>query len=197
MPRITADTVTEHVARQEQAVFDAAIALFVERGYAAVTLADIAAKVGLARNSLYRYFPDKASILLRWYRAEMPVQTTRSVALLAGDEPPATRILRWTYAQIDYAREPEHILLAALGQTATLLPPEALAELGQSHQQLMAPFRAALAEAGLTGAELEAAAELIWALVVAQAERELRIGDDPAGRRHLNTVISTLTTAPS
>lgn len=59
------------LARQEQAVFDAAIALFTDRGYGAVTLADIAAEVGLARNSLYRYFPDKAAILLRWYRTEL------------------------------------------------------------------------------------------------------------------------------
>ncbi len=33
MPRISAASVAEHVARQEQAVFDAAISLFTERGY--------------------------------------------------------------------------------------------------------------------------------------------------------------------
>ena len=39
MPRITAGSVAEHVAHQEQAVFDAAIALFTEHGYSHVTLA--------------------------------------------------------------------------------------------------------------------------------------------------------------
>ena len=77
MPRITAGSVAEHVAQQERAVFDAAIALFTERGYSAVTLGDIAKEVGLARNSLYRYFPTKASILLRWYAEESTMQRKR------------------------------------------------------------------------------------------------------------------------
>lgn len=192
MPRITADSVAEHVAQQEQAVFDAAIGLFVERGYSAVTLGDIAAQVGLARNSLYRYFPDKASILLRWYRAEMPVQTARSAELLAGGDPPSDRLLRWADAQIDYARLPEHTLIAALGEVAPGLPAEALAELAESHAQLLAPLVATLAEVGLSGDDLDAAQELIWGLIVAQAQRELRIGDDPAGRRVLAAAIGAI-----
>jgi AcrR family transcriptional regulator len=194
MPRITADSVAEHVAHQQQAVFDAAIGLFVERGYGAVTLADIAAQVGLARNSLYRYFPDKASILLRWYRAEMPAQAARSAELLVGDDAPADRILRWAAAQIDYARQPEHALIAALGEVTPGLAPDVLAELAESHTQLVAPFVATLAEAGLSGDDLDAAQELIWGLIVAQAQRELRIGDDPAGRRHLAAAIRAIGT---
>ena len=75
MPRISADTIAEHVARQEAAVLDAAVRLFVERGYREVGLADIAAEVGLARSSLYRYVPDKAHLLVQWYRREVPAQT--------------------------------------------------------------------------------------------------------------------------
>lgn len=192
MPRITADSVAEHVAQQEQAVFDAAIGLFVERGYGSVTMGDISAEVGLARNSLYRYFPDKASILLRWYRAEVPVQAVRSAELLAGTEPPSARILRWAGAQIDYARQPEHALIAAIGEAAPGLPPEVLAELAESHDLLLAPLGAALGEAGLAGVDLDAAQELIWGLIVVQAQRELRLGDDPVGRRHLAAAIGAL-----
>ena len=63
MPRITGSNIVEHVAAQEQAVFDAAIGLFTEQGVSNVTTADIATEVGLARTSLYRYFPTKASIV--------------------------------------------------------------------------------------------------------------------------------------
>src|SRR5690606_10118161 len=74
VPRISAESVAAHVARQEAAVLDAAVRLFSERGYSEVTIGDIAAEVGLARNSLYRYFPDKDHILLAWFRRELPGQ---------------------------------------------------------------------------------------------------------------------------
>ena len=192
MPRITAGSVAEHVAHQEQAVFDAAIALFTEHGYSHVTLADIAKEVGLARNSLYRYFPTKASILMRWYANEMPTQIQRSADLLEGDGAPADRITRWADAQIDYAHRPEHRLIAALGDLAGDLGPDARNELTASHQQLMAPFLDTLAEAGLTGAELTATADLIWNAVLTQARRELESGDDPDGRTVLTRCINSL-----
>ncbi len=192
MPRITAGSVAEHVAHQERAVFDAAIALFTERGYAAVTLADIAKEVGLARNSLYRYFPTKASILLRWYCNEMPFQIQRSADLLAGADAPEARIDRWAMAQIDYAHHPEHRLIAALGEATGNLDPAARAEFAASHQQLMAPFNAALATAGLSGPELTATADLIWNAVLTQARRELVDGPDPDGRAVLTRCIHAL-----
>lgn len=192
MPRITAGSVAEHVAQQERAVFDAAIALFVERGYSAVTLGDIAKEVGLARNSLYRYFPTKASILLRWYAEELPVQAARSHELLAGDGPPARRIDRWAAAQLDYAQQPEHRLLAAVGEAAADLDPEDRALLAASHDQLLAPLRAALADAGLDGAALAATADQLWGAVLVQSRRELEVGTDPVGRAVLTRSIDAL-----
>lgn len=192
MPRITAGSVAEHVAHQEQAVFDAAIALFTEHGYSHVTLTDIAKEVGLARNSLYRYFPTKASILMRWYANEMPAQIQRSADLLGGDASPPDRIERWAAAQIDYAHRPEHRLIAALGEAAGDLSADERVELAASHEQLMAPLLAALAEGGLAGSELTATADLIWNAVLTQARRELDTGDDPGGRAVLTRCIDAL-----
>ena len=44
MPRIKADNIAEHVAQQRAAVLDAAVRLFVERGFSEVGLADVAAE---------------------------------------------------------------------------------------------------------------------------------------------------------
>lgn len=192
MPRITAGSVAEHVARQERAVFDAAIGLFVERGYKAVTLGDIARAVGLARNSLYRYFPTKASILMRWWAEELPAQIQRSIDLLSGDDPPPVRIGRWAAAQIDYALRPEHRLVAALADAAGDLDAADRTVLAASHDQLMAPFHAALAEAGVPEPEQAAAADLIWNAVLGQARRELGTGEDPDGRAVLARCIGAL-----
>ena len=59
MPKITGDSIAEHVAAQETAVIGATVALFAERGAVNVTMADIAGEVGLARTSVYRFFPTK------------------------------------------------------------------------------------------------------------------------------------------
>ena len=194
MPRIQADSVAEHVARQEAAVFEAALRLFVERGYAGVSLGDIAAEVGLARNSLYRYFPDKAHILLRWFRAELPAQVERATAVLGGRGRPRARIEAWVDDQLDYARRPEHDLVVALAEATGDLEPEELAELADSHRQVLAPLDAALVEAGLADAdERGAVADLLGGLVIAAGQREARLGAaDPEVRAQVGRALDGL-----
>jgi AcrR family transcriptional regulator len=192
VPRISAGSVAEHVAQQEAAVFDAAMRLFVARGYAAVSLGDIAAEVGLARNSLYRYFPDKAHILVRWLRRELPEQAARSRELLGGDGPPEQRVRRWAIDQLDYARRPEHALVAALPDVARGLDEATRAELADSHRDLLAPLAATLAEAGVAAAERDGTVELIGALVLGAAEREARTGTDAALRERTLRAVGAL-----
>jgi AcrR family transcriptional regulator len=48
---------------RKEAIYAAAEALFGERGYPAVTMADIAAATGMSKKTLYAVFPDKASLL--------------------------------------------------------------------------------------------------------------------------------------
>lgn len=192
MPRITAGSVAEHVAQQERAVFDAAIALFTERGYGAVSLGDIAKAVGLARNSLYRYFPTKAAILLRWYSEEVPAQIEQSERLLGGADPPVARIERWAVAQLDYAQQPEHRLLVAVGEAAADLDADARVQLAASHDQLLAPLAAAIAEAGAEPEEQAAVADQIWGAILVQSRRELAGSTEPGGRAVLARVIEGL-----
>ncbi len=173
-------------------MFDAAIRLFVERGYASVSLSDIAAEVGLARNSLYRYFPDKASILLRWYHAEIPIQAARSTEILAADGSVADRLVAWADAQIDYALEPEHALFESLAQASASLSPEARAEFKDGHAQLVAPFRRALAECGLEDDRLDATMDLLWSAVMTETQREARGDDAEAGRAVLAGLIRSV-----
>lgn len=47
----------------QERLVKAASELFVERGYDAVTIADIAERAGLTRRSFFRYFPDKREVL--------------------------------------------------------------------------------------------------------------------------------------
>jgi AcrR family transcriptional regulator len=179
MPRIKAASVAEHVAEQEAAVFAAAIRLFIARGYDNVSLADIASEIGLARSSLYRYFPDKAHILLRWFQQEMPRQVARSEAILRGSGEPDDRIERWALDQLDYAAGPEHDLIARIGALVPELDDTARAELASSHDMLLAPLLDALGEAGIArGAERRVVAEIVQQLVLSAARAA-----EPASRR--------------
>lgn len=45
-----------------QAIVDAAMILFVDRGYSATNVEDIAEAAGISRRTLFRYFPTKAAI---------------------------------------------------------------------------------------------------------------------------------------
>jgi AcrR family transcriptional regulator len=51
-------------ATRREELLAAAISLFRERGYAAVSMEDIGARAGMAGPSIYRYFPGKAAILV-------------------------------------------------------------------------------------------------------------------------------------
>jgi len=51
-------------ARTHDAIRQAAIALIAERGYEAMTLRELAGRVGLQPGSLYRYFPSKNRMLV-------------------------------------------------------------------------------------------------------------------------------------
>ncbi len=117
MPRITAGTVAEHVAQQEAAVVGAAIRLFSERGIDRVTMGDIAAEVGLARNSLYRYFPDKGHLLARWFDIEMIPLVTASQDIASSAADADERLEAWLDLHLTYLAAPGHraMITATIG----------------------------------------------------------------------------------
>lgn len=146
MPRIAADTVAEHVQQQESAVVRAAAQLFAERGVNDVSLGDIAAQVGLARNSLYRYFPDKAHIFAAWFRAELEPLQQLSESIAGGGGPASDRLDRWLMLHLDYLVAPEHqAMMAAVTESASLA--EVVREqVGDGHRDLYATLAAIVDE---------------------------------------------------
>lgn len=61
---------TDRRARQREqrrdALYDAAMELFVERGFEGTTMDDIAARADVARATVFNHFPQKASFLQEW-----------------------------------------------------------------------------------------------------------------------------------
>lgn len=79
VPKISAATLDEHRRDTRDRLFDAWAALTAERGYEAVTLAEVAAQAGLARSAIYNYFADKEALLFAYTDREI----TRFLATLA------------------------------------------------------------------------------------------------------------------
>ncbi len=147
MPRITGPSIAAHVAHQEEAVVRAATELFAERGFAAVTMAEIAERVGLARSSLYRYFPDKDHILLAWLRRENAALVERSAAIARSEGPPTLRLRRWLRLQLDYLLEPDHQLFTRIAVNLGDLRPEVFEAVVAEHRRLYATVEPIVAEA--------------------------------------------------
>jgi AcrR family transcriptional regulator len=138
VPKIAADTVAEHIAQQEAAVIAAASRLFAERGVAQVSLATIASEVGLARNSLYRYFPDKGHILAAWFRAELAPLQEASTAIASADQPADERLEAWLGLHLDYLTAPEHQAMMSAATEMPTVTDDVRADIAEGHRNLYA-----------------------------------------------------------
>jgi AcrR family transcriptional regulator len=184
VPKINAPNIAEHVQRQEQAILDAAATLFAERGVAGTDLADIADAVGLARSSLYRYFPGKDQILQAWFAREMAPVIADSRAILARPDPVEDRLTAWLGLQLDYLREADHELAPRLAQELGAVSPEVQQAIADQHAELYGSLDTLVTEAltasgGRPARDHDVVLALLVGLVRA-ATQAIAGGADPA-----------------
>lgn len=86
MPKISARTLEEHRSETIDRLLDAWAELVKSKGYADVSLADVAAQAGLARTAIYNYFPDRESLLFEFTDREV----RRALSILHTDIASAT-----------------------------------------------------------------------------------------------------------
>jgi AcrR family transcriptional regulator len=118
MPRINAESLEAHRAQQRTALLDAWRALINERGYAGTSLADVAARAGVSRTTIYNYFPDKEELLYALLDREAAAMVARARELLATAPTAAEAMARyvemsmWEFASNEVA---SHDLVPELG----------------------------------------------------------------------------------
>jgi AcrR family transcriptional regulator len=134
MPKIAAANIEEHIRAQTGRILDAASQLFAVKGYRGTDMADIAKAMGLARNSLYRYYSNKDHILVAVLQRDMIPYLERIQALEADIPKPRERIDAWLDLQIELATGPCHATIKMLGDMR-----EASQELGQEMVALHEP----------------------------------------------------------
>jgi AcrR family transcriptional regulator len=115
MPKISAASIEEHIRVQNGRILDAASELFSITGYRGTDMGDIAKAMGLARNSLYRYYSNKDHILVAVMQRDMAPYVER-IRALEDDIPDAhERIDAWLDLQIELATGPCHATMKMLG----------------------------------------------------------------------------------
>jgi AcrR family transcriptional regulator len=170
MPRIAAANIDEHVLQQMQRITAAARRLFARDGFAATDLGRIAAEVGLARNSLYRYVTNKDELLLACVREDMEPYIAQLAALATRFPAPVDRIVALVNQQFDLATGPAHAtmeLMSEVRDSSRTLRSE-IARLHQAPDRLL---EEALVELYGSSRDCGTQAAMIGAMVIAATGR--------------------------
>ena len=176
MPRIEAENIETHVRNQTGRIIDAASRLFNERGYRATDLGDIANEIGLARNSLYRYYPNKDHILLACLERDMAPIIERTRALENDIVDPRQRIDAWLDLQMEIAETNCHDAMQMVEEVSASSP-ELRQKISSLHGPSAAVLGSALAEIlADSGDDVELTATMIVSMVRSAAARAMQSG---------------------
>ncbi|MFF7180779.1 TetR/AcrR family transcriptional regulator C-terminal ligand-binding domain-containing protein [Streptomyces sp. NPDC008121] len=89
MPDTKAPDASRRSERSRRAIFDAALALVSEAGYARTTIEGIAARAGVGKQTIYRWWPSKAAVLLDAF-LDLAARADEALGGEAGSEIPDT-----------------------------------------------------------------------------------------------------------
>ncbi|MCG7529150.1 TetR/AcrR family transcriptional regulator [Streptomyces sp. OfavH-34-F] len=194
MPRISAATVAEHHAQQRLALVRAARALLEEGDAEAVTFAAVARATGLARNSVYKYFPGRPELLAAVVEDALPRWTDAIRSGMAAAHTPRERIAAYVSAQLELVRSGEHRIARALAgvRDAKLVRESA----GRAHAELLTPLIGALTELGED--DPRRTAVLLQGIVNA-ATTAIESGDDyrAVSERAVRMAVTAITGTPA
>ncbi|MPZ85919.1 MAG: TetR family transcriptional regulator [Actinophytocola sp.] len=106
-------------SRREE-LLSAAIRLFRDRGYHAVSMEDIGAEAGIAGPSIYRYFPGKSAILVAaGYRMADRLDRTAGIAIDEATDP-HDALARLAASYVDTVLRSDNLMATFAGELANL-----------------------------------------------------------------------------
>src|SRR3954453_15451617 len=100
MPKIIGGSLHEHREQTRQKLFAALSALMADRGFDAITLADLAAAAGVGRTAVYNHVPDKESLLLAFITHETQQYAATLERALDGIDDPVEQLRTYVRQQV-------------------------------------------------------------------------------------------------
>lgn len=169
MPRIRGTSLAEHRAAIREQVFAALVQLLDQRGFSAITMADLAEVSGVGRSSLYNHFRDLEAVVVAFAGDETDRYLMALNEALVEIESPARRLEAYVRHHVAAASE---FHLGVGHELGTVLSPVAMAELRQHIVAVEEVLRAILADGIADGsfvvADLDATVSLIHATLGAR-----------------------------
>jgi AcrR family transcriptional regulator len=104
MPKIIGGSLHEHREQTRQKLFTALSTLMEDRGFDAITLADIAAAAGVGRTAVYNHFADKESLLVAFITDETEQYVATLERSLVDVEDPTEQLRAYVRAQAQLKR---------------------------------------------------------------------------------------------
>jgi len=142
MPRIETGTLAQHREWRRTQLIEAASAIALESGGAAVTVAAVAHRAGLSRTSVYEYFGSGADLV-----ADLVIDELNGFAQYLNQKvnectDPSECIEAWIEGALTYIADGRHLLAKALN--ATSLPDQRVQQIRSAHRALLAPLKQGL-----------------------------------------------------
>lgn len=105
MPKVIGGSLEAHRDVTRERIFEALARLMYERGYDAVSLADVAQAAGLARTAIYNYVPDKESLLVEYANRETDRYVAELREALTEVDDPVRELRAYLRHQLTYFSE--------------------------------------------------------------------------------------------
>lgn len=165
VPRIDAPTVAEHHAMRRDAIVTAARDLLATAGPSAVTPAAVAGRSGLARTSVYQYFPSTGALVAAAVEVTFAAANEGLAAAVAQAGGSRARVHAYVRHALRLAAEGH----GPFGQLAVAeLPPECVARVRELHGALLAPLETAVDDLGVPDPALLTG--LVFGVIAAAAQ---------------------------
>ena len=92
MPKMWVETLDGHREAVRQAAIDAAMAIASDIGFQKVSMSEVAARTGITRATLYKYFADVDAIFVEWHRRMLEKHLAHVEAIAEKDGEAADRL---------------------------------------------------------------------------------------------------------
>ncbi|MFF3930006.1 TetR/AcrR family transcriptional regulator [Streptomyces hirsutus] len=173
MPKIEAGSVREHRAQRLAQLIDAAEAILNEGGVENLTAGAVAARAGIARNSIYRYFGSIEELLELVVTREFPAWIDAVERAIAAETTPEEQAAAYVRANLEQAARGTHGWRASLSRGS--LSPSTRERVKNLHTSLHEALAQVVRELDHTQPELTVA---VLQAVVDACIRRIDQGDD-------------------
>lgn len=183
MPRIRAENIAAHKQLTRREILDAAHDLISEVGSADISLADVAAEVGIGRTTLYEYFRDKDDLIAAMVEARLP-EVIQDLINNAGSGDVKERLDRLAVATVEFIVA-DRVLGLILHRELPRLSQDAQDRIRLSHQDLATRMTGLYLQGVREGRFRQMAPDIAGRFmneVIMAAAKVLIVAKDPAAR---------------